>query len=811
MTDNCFHCGLPVSETVDFPVRYRDKTEATCCAGCQAVAQTIIDSGLSEYYAHRTQGARQAEALPADILQQIRLYDSEELQKSFVHQRDENSREAALILEGITCAACVWLNEQHIRQLPGVLSVDINYTSHRARVCWDNSRIRLSQILEAISAIGYRAHPYDAERQEALAQKQRKQAISRLWAAGLSMMQVMMYAVPVYLAPDGDIDPDFLWLLHWASLLLTLPVLLYSAVPFYQNTWRDLKTGRVGMDTPVTIGIFTAFFASLWALINKIPHGVYFDSVSMFVFLLLGGRYLEGIARRKAGEATESLVKLIPAFAHRAANWPDSRVTDEATVTMLNPGDVILVKPGETIPGDGEVLDGNSATNEALISGESRPIAKSVGDSVIAGSVNTSSPLYIRISQTGQQTRLAGIVRLLDKALAEKPSLAVAADRFASWFVALLLLAAAGSYLVWHFIEPARALWIMVAVLVVSCPCALSLATPAALTAATGHLAALGLLITRGHALETLARVDDVVFDKTGTLTHGDMRLREQMQLGQLTEAQSLAIAAALEQASEHPLAQAMRLAAAALSCPATTRLDSIAGKGVEGEIDGETWRLGSLEFINQWLTVPMALPVDWHADCTLVVLANRQAPQAAFAIGDTVRADAAGMVKQLQQRGIKVHLLSGDGSSAVQSLADSLGIADWHARATPEDKLDFVGQLQQHGKRVLMVGDGINDAPVLARADVSLAMGGGTDVARASGDMVLMGDQLALIPQALVLSKKALGIIRQNLWWAAGYNLLALPLAMSGHLTPWLASLGMAASSLIVVSNALRLVKRKS
>ncbi|WP_199052722.1 heavy metal translocating P-type ATPase [Aquitalea sp. ASV15] len=811
MTDHCFHCGLPVPENVDFPVRYREKTEATCCAGCQAVAQTIIDSGLSDYYAHRTQGARQGEVLPADILQQIQLYDSEELQKSFVHVTSGQTREAALMLEGITCAACVWLNEQHIRQLPGVLAVDINYTSHRARVSWDNSRIRLSQILQAITAIGYRAHPYDAERQEALAQKQRKQAISRLWAAGLSMMQVMMYAVPVYLAPDGDIDPDFLWLLHWASLILTLPVMLYSAVPFYQNTWRDLKTGRVGMDTPVTIGIFTAFFASLWALINKIPHGVYFDSVSMFVFLLLGGRYLESIARRKAGEATESLVRLIPAFAHRANDWPASRDTVETTVAMLNPGDVILVKPGETIPGDGLVLDGHSAANEALISGESRPVSKQAGDAVVAGSVNTSSPLFVRISQTGQETRLAGIVRLLDKALAEKPRLAVAADRFASWFVALLLLAAAGSYIAWHFIEPARALWIMVAVLVISCPCALSLATPAALTAATGHLAALGVLTTRGHALETLAKVSDAVFDKTGTLTHGDMRLRAQQTLAGLDDAATLAIAAALEQASEHPVAQALKLAAADLPLPATERLDSTPGKGVEGVIAGQSWRLGSVEFINEWLATPLVLAQDWHADCTLVVLANRQAAQAVFAIGDTVRDDAAAMVQALRQRGIAIHLLSGDGAGAVHSLADSLGISDWHARATPEDKLAFVGQLQQAGKRVLMVGDGINDAPVLARADVSLAMGGGTDVARASGDMVLMGDQLALIPTALSLTRKTLAVIRQNLWWAAGYNLLALPLAMTGHVTPWLASLGMAASSLIVVSNALRLVKRKS
>jgi Cu2+-exporting ATPase len=334
---------------------------------------------------------------------------------------------------------------------------------------------------------------------------------------------------------------------------------------------------------------------------------------------------------------------------------------------MLNPGDVILVKPGETIPGDGVVLDGSSAANESLISGESKPVAKR-GDSVIAGSVNTSSPLYVQISQTGQQTRLAGIVRLLDQALAEKPRLAVAADRFASWFVALLLLAAAGSYIAWHFIEPARALWIMVAVLVVSCPCALSLATPAALTAATGHLAALGLLTTRGHALETLARVSDVVFDKTGTLTHGDMRLREQMQLGDMPAAQTLAIAAALEQASEHPLAQA---------APGR-RQSALPGKptgqhcrqGVEGVIDGTTWRLGSVEFINQWLTA--ADPARrLAADCTLVVLANPAGAQAAFAIGDTVRADAAHGAL-LQQRGISVHLLSGDGAGAVQSLADS-------------------------------------------------------------------------------------------------------------------------------------------
>ncbi|UTH73853.1 heavy metal translocating P-type ATPase [Chromobacterium sp. IIBBL 290-4] len=809
MSENCFHCGLPVPSGAHFPILYRQREEAACCAGCQAVASTIIQSGLADYYQHRTEGAARAEALPDTILEQIKLYDSDELQQSFVHTEDGQRREAALMLEGVTCAACIWLNEQHLRQLPGVLSVDINYSTQRARVCWDNKRIQLSAILEAVAAIGYRAHPYDAERQEKLQQKERKQALARLWVAGLSMMQVMMYAVPVYLAPDGDIAPDFLWLLHWASFILTLPVLLYSALPFYRNTWRDLKTLRVGMDTPVTIGILTAFIASFWALIHKFEHGIYFDSVSMFVFLLLGGRYLEGIARRKAGAASESLVKLVPAFCHRLAHWPASRDSHEATVASLRAGDVVLVKPGETIPADGVVLEGKSSSDESLLTGESRPIAKLAGDALIAGSVNAASPLVMRVEHAGQTTRLAGIVRLLDQALSEKPRLARVADRYASWFVALLLLAAAASYIGWHFIEPDRALWIMVAVLVISCPCALSLATPAALTAAAGHLASLGVLTTRGHALETLAKATDAVFDKTGTLTYGRMRLIAYQ--GRLAREQALPLAAALEQGSEHPLAQAISQAAQSLPPAQAEAHANQPGHGLAAMIGGQEWRLGSAPYIGDWLDQPLADDEHWHPECTQVWLANASGVQGRFAIGDACRDDAAELIQALRARGLRPHLLSGDGEAAVASLAAQLGINDWRARAAPEDKLAFVSQLQAQGRKVVMVGDGVNDAPVLARADVSIAMGGGTDVARASGDMVLIGDRLGLIGQAVDLSRRTLRVIRQNLLWAAGYNIVALPLAVSGHVTPWLASLGMALSSLLVVGNALRLIKRDS
>jgi Cu2+-exporting ATPase len=808
MSAPCFHCGLPVPSGAAFPIRYRERAEPACCAGCQAVAQTIVDAGLGDYYAQRSEEARKAEPLPVELREQIGLYDSAALQKSFVRIEDGNAREAALMLEGITCAACVWLNERQLARLPGVLAVDINYTTHRARVRWDNSALKLSQILEAVAAIGYRAHPYDAARQEELAQKERKRALNRLWAAGLSMMQVMMYAVPIYLAPNGEIEPQYLWMLHWASFLLTLPVLLYSAVPFYQGSWRDLKAGRLGMDLPVALGVLVSFGASTVALLRHIEHGIYFDSVSMFVFLLLGGRYLEGIARRKTGEATESLVKLIPAFAHRITGWPQQRDTHEAAVAELQSGDVLLIKPGETVPVDGEVLEGNSALNEAFLTGESRPIAKQPGDTVVAGSVNTQSPLTIRTSHTGENTRLASIVRLLDQALAEKPRLAEIANRFAGGFVGLLLLASLATFLVWQHIDPQRALWVTVALLVISCPCALSLATPAALTAATGHLATLGLLTARGHAIETMAQISDVVFDKTGTLTDGSFRLLARRDFALLGAPDALALAQALETGSEHPIARAL------LSAPSTENVTAsdirnVPGCGVEGEVAGLHWRLGKLDFVQE-LAGPTPELAGWHEHATLIGLGSAQGWLALFALGDAPRADAAELVRELKTRGHAVHLLSGDSHGAVAGLAATFGIEHWQAGATPEQKLAYVGALQAQGKRVLMVGDGVNDAPVLARADVSLAMGGGTDVARASGDLVLVNDTLAALPKALALAQKTLRVIRQNLWWAVVYNLVALPLAMSGRVTPWLASLGMALSSLLVVGNALRLIERK-
>ena len=793
----CFHCGLPVPDGAHYPIQFEGETRQACCRGCQAVAQTIIDSGQGAYYTHRTALPATPQQAEAELAQ-LGLYDLPEIQESFVRTESENIREAALILENIVCAACIWLNERHIAGLPGVLSVEINYATRRARVRWDNSRIQLSAILKAVSDIGYIAHPFDPGRSDDIYKRERNTAIKRLSIAGLGMMQVMMYALPGYTATD--MSPDIRLLMRWASLVLTIPVVGYSAWPFFLGAWRDLKRRTLGMDVPVALGVATAFIASVYSTFSG--HGeVYYDSVAMFIFLLLTGRFLEMNARRRAGAAVEELVKLIPATTTRLPNWP-LRDEEKVPVARLAVGDHVLVRPGETLPADGVVAEGNSAVSEAMLTGESLPVSKSANASVVGGSLNQASPLVVRVDRLGADTRLASIVRLLDRAQSEKPRIGKLADRAAAWFVGLLLLITVGVGVAWLLIDPSKALWIVVSVLVVTCPCALGLATPAALTTATGRLTRLGLLTTRGHALETLARATDLVFDKTGTLTHGRLSVRRVVPLGGRSESEVSMLAAALEAGSEHPIAKALREGAA----PAHTasEIRNTPGRGVEGTIEGRVYRLGAPRFAAASETPPV--PPTSDGGESWVALADESGLIAWFALADTPRADAAAALAALKKQGLRLHLLSGDAEAAVMRTAQQLGIADWHAGALPEDKLAYVKSLQQQGRIVAMVGDGINDAPVLAGAQVSIAMGEGADVAQAAADMVMLGSRLGTLADGVALARKTQRIIRENLGWALAYNLVAIPAAALGHVTPWIAGIGMSASSLLVVLNALRL-----
>ena len=517
---DCFHCGLPVPAGVSFSASIFGQSQPMCCRGCQSVAESIVENGLEDYYKHRTELPKTAEDLVPDALRQLALYDHPEVQKSFVLEGEGDYKEASLILEGITCAACVWLNERHLSQLVGVRSVNVNYGSQRARVRWNDNQIKLSQILAEINKIGYHAHPFSAQQQDALRQQQRKSDFRRLAVAGLSAGQVMMIAVALYAGPAQGLEFATAQLLRWFSFVLTIPAITYAAWPFYGSAWRSIRNRQIGMDVPITLGLMTGFVGSVWATVQG-QGVVYFDTLTMLVFFLLGTRYLERNAREKSIEASENLLRLAPVMATKV----DGEAQTLIPVMELKLGDVILAKPGETIAADGIVVTGESSVDESLLTGESRPLPKSLGAQVFAGSINYESPLTIQVTAIAENTMLAGISRLLDRAQAEKPKLAETADRVAAYFTTALLATVALVALAWWQIQPDRILEIVLTVLVVSCPCALSLAAPAAFAAAGSHLVGRGVLLTRGHALETLAKVTHFVFDKTGTLTLGQLSL----------------------------------------------------------------------------------------------------------------------------------------------------------------------------------------------------------------------------------------------------------------------------------------------
>jgi Cu2+-exporting ATPase len=781
----CFHCGLPVPAGSRWAVTIGGTAQPMCCPGCEAVASSIVASGFADYYSSRT-----AFAAPADLAAlappELALYDG------------GDADEALYSVDGIRCAACVWLIERRLRGLPGVRSAGMNMATGRLHVKWSPVLCRPSAILGTLRAIGYAAYPYDPVRQGEQLERARKKLFRQLFIAGLSMMQVMMYALPVYLAGDGTMDADMKALMQWASLLLTLPAVAYSAQPFWRGAWLGLKQRSPGMDLPVALAIAAAFGGSVAALLRG-DGDVYFDSITMFIFLLLGSRYLELSARRTAARALDELRHALPAAALRMTGYPATRDTEMVAAAQLCAGDMILVRPGEAVAADGVIAEGATEVDLALLTGESRAQPRGVGQQLPGGAVNAGQPIVLRVTRAAQESTLALLVRLVERAGQGKPRIALWADKVAARFVLALLLLTVLVFVAWHAVDPARAWQVAIAVLVVSCPCALSLATPTALAAATDRLVRRGVLVVQPHVLETLHRATDIVFDKTGTLTRGVPVLRAAHPLASMAPAECLAIAAALEQSSTHPLGIALR-EAGGVSSRAAQQLRHVAGQGIEGVVDGVRYRLGSAAFAG----CPANATQDDEA--TLVYLAAAGTLLACFELADALRDDAREVVHQFQQLGMNVILLSGDGQALTQRVADRLGIAHAIGEQMPDQKLAFVQALQAQGAVVAMVGDGVNDAAVLQAADVSFAMGGGSDLARMHADCVLLSNRLESLADCASTAARTLAVIRQNLAWATLYNLCAIPAAAFGLLNPWMSGVGMSLSSAVVVVNALRL-----
>ncbi|WP_016853650.1 heavy metal translocating P-type ATPase [Halomonas smyrnensis] len=799
-TAACYHCGASVPKGAPWTLTLDGAEHPLCCPGCEAVAHAIVDGGLAGYYRFRSELPARPDDRRAAESETWAVFDDPGLQARFVH-RDDDGVHATLAVEGITCAACAWLIEHRLNALDGVRASAVNLAHHRVRVAWDPARLAFSRLLAELAAIGYPAQPYEPDEAQRRLQREEHRQIRRLIVAAVGMMQVAMFSIPFYVSGDDGLGGDFDTLFHWLAFALTTPVVLYSAQPFFGGAWRDLRNRRLGMDVPVSLAIAGVYFASTWALL--VGHGdVYFDSAAMFTFFLLAGRFLEVRARRRGGRRGNALAGMLPLSAIRLDEGDEERLLP---ASELAAGDRVLVRPGHGVPADGVIEQGASSLDESMLSGEALPVTRGVGDAVTGGSHNVESPLTVRVTRAGPDARAAQLLDLTDRAFAERPRIARRAARLAHHFVLQVLLIAATTGLAWSFIDPERAFWVTLSVLVVSCPCALALATPTALTAAHGRLHRRGVLLTRADALETLPRLDRMIFDKTGTLTRGEMTLERTVALSGDDPERLAAVAAALEAHSEHPIARAFRPHRRA----GISAHDVIArpGRGLAGVIDGRPWRLGRPAFAAP--DAPPAPPDTDAGNGHWLLLAEDGQPRAWFALGDRPREDAAATVAALAARGIAVELLSGDAEAPTRALAERLGIDAWRAGASPEDKLARLRECQADGQRVAMVGDGINDVPVLAGADLAIAMNGATDLARTRADAVLLGPRLGRLVEAVDIGRATRRNIRQNLGWALAYNLLALPPAALGWVPPWLAALGMSASSLVVVANALRLTRR--
>ncbi|WP_460093830.1 heavy metal translocating P-type ATPase [Pseudomonas sp. S2_B03] len=795
----CYHCALPVPSGSRFTAVVLGQAREFCCPGCQAVAEAIVAGGLESYYQHRSEASANPEALPVQLSDELALYDRADVQQPFVRHEGDLA-ETTLLMEGISCAACGWLIEKHLRTLPAVAEARLNLSNHRLHVRWADAQLPLSQILAELRHIGYAAHPYQADRASEQLASENRLALRQLGVAGLLWFQAMMATMATWPEFNIDLSPELHTILRWVALFLTTPIVFYSCAPFFKGAMRDLRTRHLTMDVSVSLAIGSAYIAGIWTSITGVGE-LYFDAVGMFALFLLAGRYLERRARERTAAATAQLVNLLPASCLRLdANGQSERIL----LSELQVGERILVQPGSILPADGKIIDGQSSIDESLLTGEYLPQPRTLGDAVTAGTLNVEGALTVQVQALGQDTRLSAIVRLLDRAQAEKPRLAEIADRAAQWFLLLSLIAAAVIGVLWWQLDSSRAFWIVLAMLVATCPCALSLATPTALTAATGTLHKLGLLLTRGHVLEGLNQIDTVIFDKTGTLTEGRLVLRSIRPLGALDSEQCLSLAAALENRSEHPIARAFGRAPLAAE-----DVHSTPGLGLEGVVGEQRLRIGQAPFA--CALSGAALPSMPDEAGQWLLLADTQGPLAWFVLDDRLRDDAPALLAACKARGWRTLLLSGDSSPMVASVAAELGIDEARGGLRPDDKLQVLQQLHREGRKVLMLGDGVNDVPVLAAADISVAMGSATDLAKTSADAVLLSNRLDALVQAFTLARRTRRVIIENLLWAALYNGLMLPFAALGWITPVWAAVGMSISSLTVVLNALRLTRLPS
>lgn len=796
---DCYHCGLPIAspDQGQFNTVILGQTRDMCCPGCLAVSEAIVNNGLEDYYQFRTEPAKKSDNSILDTLDKLNVYDDPSLQEEFVYDEGQH-KQIQLTLEGITCAACGWLIEKQLSKVGGIKQVAVNVQERRALITWSPLEIKLSQILTTLKRIGYVGSPFHPDDHEASYKREQKTFLKKLGLAGIMTMQVMMLMTGLYFDWFGAIELETKQYFYWVALTLTTPVVLYSGSTFYIGAVKALSAKTVNMDVPVTLAVFGTYFAGIRSTLQE-QGEVYFESICMFIFLLLLSRFLEHRSRHRAAQISANMMQYVPVSATKINS--DGSMS-ECLAKQLAVGDVVLVKPGETVPIDGTVVDGMASVDESMLTGEFNPVAKSEKSTVYGGTVCQDGTLTVTVSQTLKNALVNQIVRLQASAMASKPKAAQLADNFSRYFVSAVLVIAGLTYGYWSLQGGEDAFWITISVLVATCPCALGLATPSALTCAMAKLNRQGILLKRADALEQITTIDTIALDKTGTLTQGKFTLTQRWFADGVDENSVMHIAMALEMRSEHPIAKAFITTSESGSQPPhqVEQFTVTPGGGITGVINNAQFMMGSASFV----AVDTAL-VPINANVYLTVNGKLLG---AFEVSDTLREDTKITLNALGKHNALI-VLSGDTQHNVDTLSQHLPIQLAKGGLTPEDKFHEVQAMQASGKKVMMMGDGINDAPVLASADVAIAVGNATDVAKTAADVILLGDQLRSVPELITTAKQVKQKIRQNIGWSVGYNILILPFAVSGLLSPWMAVVGMSLSSIIVVTNSTRLLSK--
>ncbi len=806
----CFHCGQAIPQG-DLILKLINGTEREfCCHGCASVCDVIYEAGMESFYQRTPDGELLSPPPPPN--KDIEFFDYDEVQSQYVTELTDR-RQITLMSDAIHCAACVWLIEHTLAKVDGILLASVNFTNKQIKIRWDNGKIKLSDIIKKLNSIGYDATPYDASSSEAAYRKANRDLLYRLGFAGFAMMNVMWFSVALYTGASQD--QEYRSYFHWLELIIATATLAYSGQPFLKGALTSLRARTVGMDVSISLGMLTTYFYSMWITVNPDAIGdVYFDTLIDFMFLLLIGRYLEAISKNKAVDASRRLMDLQPKVARQIIDG-DTKIIPVRTLLR---GSEIRVKPGEQFPIDGMVTSGLSMVNESMLSGESREITKQVGDRVAAGTLNVDGSLTVSVEKILQDTQLGRIVHMVEEAQGSKAPIQCTADKIMPWFVSVTLTLAVASFAYWFFNAGIEfAIMTATAVLIITCPCAFGLATPMAIAVASGISARHGILVKNGTVLETLQSINHFVFDKTGTLTKGQMQLVDYQLLTEIDENELLREIGSIEHLSEHSLGRAVsesikdRLSLNNKDWLEILKFKALPGKGVQGEFQNKIFNIGTAKWLTSLdLEIPQAL-VDLAGERALLAQTAVWVARDGQVVGvlfleDEIRPEAVELIQRLKTKGKEVTLLSGDLNVVALRVAEQLGGMNVIAEVLPEDKNQVIRDLQDKGQKVAMIGDGVNDAPALVRANVGIALGSGTDVSMDSADIVLMNNELLAVDTAVELSARTLKTIKQNIASSIAYNVIMVPLAMSGVLTPLIAAITMPLSSLVVIGNAARI-----